>query len=151
MIQSIKYHEAWLSLSLWAHLCVYSHVLFPPNKQLYWFYSFPSLCGNSFLSSQWARALSLVPGGLVARIQGSHCLGLTSVSGRELKSCFEPLQSKAAVSDFLWPMDCSWIGLPFPPPGDLSDPGIKLTSLVLAGGSSPLSHLRILRHSMGND
>ena len=30
-----------------------------------------------------------------------------------------------------------WIGLPFPPPGDLSDPGIKsasLTSPALAGG-----------------
>ena len=31
-------------------------------------------------------------------------------------------------------MDCSWSGLPFPPPGDLSDPGIKLASPVLAGG-----------------
>ena len=30
-----------------------------------------------------------------------------------------------------------WSGLPFPPPGDLPDPGIKLTSLMspaLAGG-----------------
>ena len=30
-----------------------------------------------------------------------------------------------------------WSGLPYPPPGDLSDPGIKptsLTSLALAGG-----------------
>ena len=26
-----------------------------------------------------------------------------------------------------------WSGLPFPPPGDLPDPGIKLTSLALAG------------------
>ena len=123
-----------MTLSLNSPVCLFTRTLFPPNKQLYWFYSFPSLCGNSFLSSQRARALSLVPGGLVARIQGSHCLGLTSASGRDLKSCFEPLQSKAAVSDSLWPMDCSWSGLPFPPPGDLSDPGIKLASPVLAGG-----------------
>ena len=27
-----------------------------------------------------------------------------------------------------------WIKLPFPPPGDLPDPGIKLVSPVLAGG-----------------
>ena len=26
-----------------------------------------------------------------------------------------------------------WSGLPFPPPGDLPDPRIKLTSLTLAG------------------
>ena len=27
-----------------------------------------------------------------------------------------------------------WSGLPFPSPGDLPDPGIKSTSLALAGG-----------------
>ena len=27
-----------------------------------------------------------------------------------------------------------WSGLPFPPPGDLLDPGIKPMSLALAGG-----------------
>ena len=56
------------------------------------------------------------------------------------------------------PVDCShqsplsmgfsrqeyWSGLPFPPPRNLSDPGIKLESLAssaLAGGSLPLCHL----------
>ena len=33
-----------------------------------------------------------------------------------------------------------WSGLPFPFPGDLSDPGIKATSSALAVGSLPLSH-----------
>ena len=36
-----------------------------------------------------------------------------------------------------------WSRLPFPPPGDLPDPGIELTSPVpsaLAGDSLPLSH-----------
>ena len=28
-----------------------------------------------------------------------------------------------------------WGGLPFPPPGDVPDPGIKPVSLVLAGGN----------------
>ena len=118
-------------------MCLFTRTLFPPNTQLYWFYAFPSLCGNSFLSSQRAWPLSLVPGGLVARIQCSHCLSLASVSGRELKSRFEPLHPKAAVSDSLRPMDHSWSRLPFPPPGHLSDPGIKPTSPaspVLAGG-----------------
>ena len=27
-----------------------------------------------------------------------------------------------------------WSGLPFPPPGDLSDPGVKLETHALAGG-----------------
>ena len=37
-----------------------------------------------------------------------------------------------------------WNGLPFPPPGDLPDPGVKYTSPAsptLAGRSLPLSHL----------
>ena len=33
-------------------------------------------------------------------------------------------------------------GLPFPPPGDLSDPGIKLRSHTLQADSLPLSHQR---------
>ena len=32
-------------------------------------------------------------------------------------------------------------GLPFPPPGDLPDPGIKPESLALLGNSLLLSHL----------
>ena len=34
-----------------------------------------------------------------------------------------------------------WSGLPFPPPGDLSDPGIKPRSPALQTDSLPLSHL----------
>ena len=33
----------------------------------------------------------------------------------------------------------NWSGLPFPPPGDLPKPGIKLTSPSLTDGSLPLS------------
>ena len=33
-----------------------------------------------------------------------------------------------------------WSGLPFPPPGDLSDPGIEFMSSALHVGSLPLSH-----------
>ena len=33
-----------------------------------------------------------------------------------------------------------WSGLPFPSPGDLPDPGIKLLSLALKAGSLLLSH-----------
>ena len=53
------------------------------------------------------------------------------------------------MSDFLgtpWTVDCQaplsmgfskqedWSGLPFPPPGDLPDPGIKLTSPAWVDG-----------------
>ena len=34
-----------------------------------------------------------------------------------------------------------WNGLPFPSPGDLSDPGLEPASPALAGDSLPLSHL----------
>ena len=34
-----------------------------------------------------------------------------------------------------------WSGLPFPPPGDLPDPGIKPRSPALQADSLPLSHL----------
>jgi len=33
-----------------------------------------------------------------------------------------------------------WSGLPFPPPGDLLDPGIKLASPAWQADSLPLSH-----------
>jgi len=36
-----------------------------------------------------------------------------------------------------------WSGLPFPPPGDLPNPGIKPASLALAGGFFTMSHLGI--------
>ena len=34
-----------------------------------------------------------------------------------------------------------WSGLPFPPPGDLPDPGIEPASPALQADSLPLSHL----------
>ena len=34
-----------------------------------------------------------------------------------------------------------WRGLPFPSPGDLPDPGIKLMSPALQADSVPLSHV----------
>ena len=36
-----------------------------------------------------------------------------------------------------------WSGLPFPSPGDLSDPGIKLMSPAWQADSLPLSHLKL--------
>ena len=45
-----------------------------------------------------------------------------------------------------------WSGLPFPSPGDLSDPGIELTSLVspALADSLPLCHLESLKGSYAN-
>ena len=34
-----------------------------------------------------------------------------------------------------------WSGLPFPPPGDLPDPGIETVSLAVLGDSLPVSQL----------
>ena len=91
-ISDSSYHKgATLSLSLL--LCLSTHTLFPPNKHFTCFTAF-HLCGNSFLKIQRAKTLPLATG-LVARIQCSHCLSLTSISGQEPKSCFKPLQAKA--------------------------------------------------------
>ena len=38
-----------------------------------------------------------------------------------------------------------WSGLPFPSPGDLPDPGIKLNSPAQQVGSLPLSHQETLK------
>ena len=40
-----------------------------------------------------------------------------------------------------FPRQEEWIGLPFPTPGDLPDPGIELASTALEADSLPLSHL----------
>ena len=40
----------------------------------------------------------------------------------------------------VFPIQEHWNGLPFPSPGDLSNPGIIPTSPALAGDSLPLSY-----------
>ena len=79
-----------LSLSL--PVCLSQHIIFPPNKHFTCFTTF-RLCGNSFLQSRRARALSPAAG-LVAGNQRSHCHRPTSVSGREPKPCFKPCRPR---------------------------------------------------------
>ena len=80
-------------LFLWAHLGVYPHVLFflPINTLLLsllsvsvWKFISIHLMGQGLITGHW----SLVPGGLVARIQPSV------ISGQEPKSCSKPLQAE---------------------------------------------------------
>ena len=85
-------HEG-AALSLRPPVCLSTSKLFPPNKHWTCFITF-RLCGNSFLQSRRARALSLATGP-VARIQHPHCRSPTSVSGRGLKSCFKLLLAEA--------------------------------------------------------
>ena len=88
-----NYHQD-VALSEPAHLCLFTHTLFSPNK-LYLSHSFLSL--REFISTK-AKGKGpchwpLVPGGLVVRIQHSNSCTLTSISGWELKSCFKPLRA----------------------------------------------------------
>ena len=77
-------------------MCVYAHALFFLLINTFLVSLLPiSLWKFIFCQAVRARALSLVPGGLVARIQHSHRCGLTSVSGWERKSCFRPQQAEA--------------------------------------------------------
>ena len=67
LISDLNYYEcATLSESACVSLHTYLY-FFPPNKHFTYFTTF-RLCGNSFLQSQRARALSLTTG-LVARIR----------------------------------------------------------------------------------
>ena len=76
----------------------------------------------------------------------------------------------SVVSNSLWPVDCSppassvhgisqegyWSGLPFPPPGDLPNPGMELGSLHLLhwwqtlyhGATSPLTGFLTVSHTL---
>ena len=88
MIKTATRHH---SFSLWVYPCLSTcPVLFSPNKHFNCFSTF-CIYGNSFLQSQGARALSLTTG-LVIRNWLSPYSNLTSVSDKELKTCFKPLQ-----------------------------------------------------------
>ena len=91
--------RVWLSLS--PPLCLCTCTLFPPNKHLTCFTTFCLYVEIHFCTAEGPGPCHrpLVPSGLVARIQCSHCPGLTSVSGLELKSIFKPLQAKCPGDD----------------------------------------------------
>ena len=78
-------------LSLWARPYVYPQVLYFFLTTFHLFVEIHFYTAEGSGPCHWP----LVPGGLVARIQRSHCHCPTSVSGWKLKSCFKPLQAKA--------------------------------------------------------
>lgn len=98
----IQTTRAWLSASAtW----IYSHILFPPNKDLT--DTTFRLCVEIHLYTPNGLGpclCPLVPGGLVARIWCSHCLGLTSVSGWGSKSCLKSLPDQGGpyIYDFIY-------------------------------------------------
>ena len=58
-------------------------------------------------------------------------------------ACQAPLSMGFSIQEY-------WSGLPFPPPGDLPDPGIEPTSPALAG-RLPLSHTTQLKCYLQGD
>ena len=76
----------------------------------------------------------------------SPWLSLCSIHGL-VYVCMHACSVASVVSNSLWPYRLSfvqgfsrqeyWCGLPCPPPGDLANPGIKLTSPALQVGSFP--------------
>ena len=69
---------------------------------------------------------------LVKHLQHGKC-----VCAQSCPTLFDPMDCNLLGSSVHWISRCGyWSGLPFPPPGDLPDPGIKPTSLespALAG------------------
>ena len=102
-----------------------------------------------FTDSPSSRKLSLTPLQL-------HWVPLQSNLGTEYSVSSSVCESRSVVSDSATPCTVArqaplsmglsrqeyWSGLPFPPPGDLPNPGIKLNSPILQADSLPLSHLR---------
>ena len=97
--------RAWLSL--WAHPCVYPHMLysFLPNKHIMYFTTFRLYVEIHFYATNGPGRCHwpLVPGGLAARIWCSHCCDPTSISGWEPKPSFKPLLAKATWDHFMGP------------------------------------------------
>ena len=93
--------RAWLSLS--PSMCLSTCALFLLINTLLVSllsisiqkFTFTHLMGQGLVTGHW----SLVTGGLVVRIQHSHCHGLTSISGWELKPCFKLLQQRPSESN----------------------------------------------------
>ena len=68
--------------------------------------------------------------------QGTHTSGPTLVHRTHMLSCFSPVQLFAPLRTVAHQAPLSrfskqeyWRGLPWPPPGDLPDPGLKLCLL----------------------
>ena len=66
-----------------------------------------------------------------------QCVHVCSVAKLCLTLC-DPMDCQGPLS-MGFPRQEYWSGLPFPPPGDLPDPGIELRS-VLQADSIPLSY-----------
>ena len=103
--------------TLWACQYVYPHVLIFLLISTYFLHYFSLLCGNSFLHSRWARALSVAPGPWWSSGRSSgHGCGQTSVSGQEPKCGFKLMQAEPTwdhgqgtrILQAVWPGSFKW-------------------------------------------
>ena len=93
-VSDSNYHEG-ATLSVSPPVCAYSHVLFFLLINTLLASLLSVFVGIHFCKAKGPPGASSLGTGLVAGIQRPHCCDLTSISGRELKSCLEPLQAKA--------------------------------------------------------
>ena len=68
----INHHEG-ATVSLSQPIWVYSHIHFPANKHLFYSISMWKFISTQLMGQGFVTGHSLVPGGLVARIQHCHC------------------------------------------------------------------------------
>ena len=101
-----------------------------------------NICSNSFSLSQlflcWPKDFLVSFGPTRGLTQSPLTLGSRSSVHGLVYVCMPACSVASVVSNSLWPYGLSfvqgfsrqeyWCGLPCPPPGDLADPGIKLTS-----------------------
>ena len=99
------------------------------------------------MSTSWSRTLKLSPSPVLMRFMRFIYIGF--VLTRCMHACMQSCFSHVWLFATLWTIACQtslsmgfsrqeyWSGLPWPPPGDLLDPGIEPVSLispVLVGG-----------------
>ena len=102
------------------------------------------------MSTSWSRTLKLSPSPVLMRFMRFIYIGF--VLTRCMHACMQSCFSHVWLFATLWNIACQtslsmgfsrqeyWSGLPWPPPGDLPDPGIEPASFMsptLAGGFLP--------------
>ena len=125
-ISDLNYHSG-VTLSL-PHVSVHTVLIFPLNKPFACFTTF-SLCGNSFLQSQRARALSLITDPWL----GFHALtAMTQPQSQEPKSSLKMMQARATQDHELYSCMCAQSCLTLWDPMDHSPPGSSVHGIFQA-------------------
>ena len=118
-----------ITLNIWQLKSITPHATINKTKRQ------PAQCGDIFANDMTNK-------GLISKIQ-KQLMHVYMLSHFTCVWLFVTPWTVAhqAPKSMGFPKHDYWSGLPFPPPGDLSDPGIKLVSLASPTLALPLAHM----------